>query len=72
MKRIISSLFLCLLMFGLQAHIGSPGVIFEGKLGKYQIMANVEPPEVIPGTAKITVVIQGNPENVKVFGKPVY
>jgi hypothetical protein len=38
-----------------KAHVGSSGVLFQGMAGPYKVMVNVEPPDVIPGTAKITV-----------------
>ena len=42
------------------AHIGSAGVVHEGKAGKYQVQVYVEPPDVIPGTAKVSVMVDGN------------
>jgi hypothetical protein len=41
------------------AHIGSPGVVMQGKAGAYQLTVNVMPPDVIPGVAKVTVFVQG-------------
>jgi hypothetical protein len=42
------------------AHIGSAGVVHEGKAGNYSIQVYVEPPDVIPGTAKVSVMVDGN------------
>ncbi|CAH0996433.1 hypothetical protein EMA8858_02565 [Emticicia aquatica] len=42
------------------AHIGSAGVVHEGKAGNYQVQVYVEPPDVIPGTAKVSVMVDGN------------
>lgn len=73
MKKIILITFsLLAISFALTAHIGSPGVIFEGMLGPYRIMANITPPEVIPGTAKVSIFVDGKPENLQLSGKPVY
>ena len=42
------------------AHIGSSGVVQEGTAGPYKVQVFVEPPDVIPGTAKVTVMADGN------------
>lgn len=53
------------------AHIGSAGVVQEGKAGKYQIQVYVEPPDVIPGVAKVSVSVDGTDiESVKL--SPIY
>lgn len=60
MKKIFFLIVICFL--GIQtsfAHIGSPGVVMQGKAGPYNLMVNVEPPDVIPGVAKVTVYMQG-------------
>lgn len=54
-----------------QSHVGSPGVVFEGKIGRHQVMVSINPPSVIPGTAFITVITDGN-EKLSVSAKPVY
>ena len=41
------------------AHIGSAGVVQEGKAGNYQIQVYIEPPDVIPGVAKVSVSVDG-------------
>lgn len=53
------------------AHIGSAGVVHEGKAGNYQIQVYVEPPDVIPGTAKITVLTDGTDVR-KISAKPIF
>jgi hypothetical protein len=53
-------------------HVGSPGVIYEGLLGPYRILANINPPEVVPGTATVTVIIPDNPEGITLESRPVY
>jgi hypothetical protein len=55
--KIILPLFAPFLAF---AHIGSAGVVQEGKAGNYQVQVYVEPPDVIPGTAKISVMVDGS------------
>lgn len=55
----------------LYAHVGSPGVIFQGKVGPYTIMVNVNPPDVIPGTATTSVYID-NQQVYHVYIQPVY
>jgi len=53
------------------AHVGSPGVIFQGKAGPYTIMVNVNPPDVIPGTATASVYIDNQLVD-HVYIQPVY
>ncbi|WP_234735779.1 hypothetical protein [Tellurirhabdus bombi] len=53
------------------AHVGSPGVIVQKQAGKYQVMVSVEPPDVVPGTAKITVFVeQGKATSIQ--ARPIY
>ena len=53
------------------AHIGSAGVVQEGKAGNYQIQVYIEPPDVIPGVAKVLVSVDGTDiEKVKL--SPIY
>lgn len=42
------------------AHIGSAGVVWEGTAGNYKVQVYVEPPDVIPGTAKVSVSVDGS------------
>jgi hypothetical protein len=53
------------------AHVGSPGVIYQGKAGPYSIMVNVNPPDVIPGTATTSVYID-NQQVSHIYIQPVY
>jgi hypothetical protein len=41
------------------AHIGSSGIVQEGKAGNYSVQVYIEPPDVIPGTAKVSVSVDG-------------
>jgi hypothetical protein len=61
-------LFISTLTF---AHVGSPGVIYQGKAGPYTIMVNINPPDVIPGTATASVYID-NQLVSHVYMQPVY
>lgn len=72
MKRIIALLLVSLSLINqVNAHIGSAGVVQEGKAGNYQIQVYVEPPDVIPGVAKVSVSVDGTDiESVKL--SPIY
>lgn len=53
------------------AHVGSPGVIMQRTAGKYRVMIRINPPDVIPGTAAVTVwVEQGRVRTVQ--ARPIY
>lgn len=54
-----------------RAHIGSPGVTFEGQAGPYAVLVLVTPPDVIPGTARVDVYINAKGVTA-VWAKPVY
>ncbi|MGI4729329.1 MAG: hypothetical protein ACRYGB_12210, partial [Janthinobacterium lividum] len=73
MKFLKSILMLMLLFIGTKtfAHVGSPGVVYEGKAGPYTIMVNIMPPDVIPGTATVSVYIEN--QSIKTVSvQPVY
>ena len=56
---------------GVRGHVGSAGVVHEGKAGNYSVQVYVEPPDVIPGTAKVSVMVDGNDiKSVKM--SPIY
>jgi hypothetical protein len=72
----MKKIFLILIVFiaaitNAGAHVGSPGVVMQGKAGPYNLMVNVEPPDVIPGLAKVTVYIQGE-SITKAFARAIY
>jgi hypothetical protein len=54
-KKITLFILLVVLPLAAGSHIGSPGVSFEGKAGAYDVMALINPPDVIPGTALVDV-----------------
>ena len=72
MKKRILLPFLILLWCTASSHIGSPGVIYEGLLGPYRILANIIPAEVVPGIARVTIILPENPENITLEVRPVY
>jgi len=71
MKRTAIILLLILWMKGGHAHVGSPDVAMEGVAGPYHLLVSIRPPDVIPGTAKVTVYLQ-SPADVVVTTQPVY
>ncbi|HEY9046383.1 MAG TPA: hypothetical protein VIN08_10830 [Ohtaekwangia sp.] len=71
MKKLLSITLLSCLSWLAHAHIGSPGVTFEGKAGAYAVMVLITPPDVIPGTATVDVYTQTN--GIHAIGvKPAY
>jgi hypothetical protein len=53
------------------AHVGSSGVIVQKQAGKYQLLIQVSPPDVVPGTAKVTVFVeQGRVSSIG--ARPIY
>lgn len=53
------------------SHVGSSGVVYEGKAGNYPVQVFVQPPDVIPGTAQVTVLVgQGSVQSIDL--KPIY
>lgn len=59
MKTTLIPILLIFSIFTTHAHVGSAGVVFEGQAGKYALQVYVQPPDVIPGTAKVTVLADG-------------
>ncbi|MCA6077967.1 hypothetical protein [Fulvivirga sedimenti] len=69
-KRIV--LTICLLLSANSfAHVGSPGVVYEGKAGPYQLMVSISPPDVIPGTANIQIYVENGVVD-EIWVKPIY
>ena len=40
------------------AHVGSSGVVVQKQAGKYRLLISVQPPDVVPGTAKVVVFVE--------------
>ncbi|WP_245189337.1 hypothetical protein [Lunatimonas salinarum] len=73
MKKFWYSSLVWLLIFFLNSgHVGSPGVVYEGLLGNHRMLAHIEPPDVIPGIALVTVILPENPSGISLEAKPVY
>ncbi|MEO1652155.1 MAG: hypothetical protein AAFU64_01315 [Bacteroidota bacterium] len=47
--------FLAIISVFSTSHIGSPGIVFQGSAGPYEILASIRPPDVVPGTAQVSV-----------------
>ncbi|GAB4008032.1 hypothetical protein GCM10028808_13210 [Spirosoma migulaei] len=53
------------------AHVGSSGVIVQKQVGKYQLLISIKPPDVVPGTAMVTVFVeQGRVSSIG--ARPIY
>ncbi|GAB3937090.1 hypothetical protein [Mucilaginibacter myungsuensis] len=72
MKKLTTSLILLLIFLTTSAHVGSPGVTFEGTAGPYKAIINITPPDVIPGTATVTVYLEDAPKGLQVSARPIY
>ncbi|MHA4809142.1 hypothetical protein ACX0G9_13595 [Flavitalea flava] len=70
-KQLILFIVALLPVYGLYAHVGSPGVSMEGTAGPYHLLVMINPPDVIPGTATITVFVQNGPAT-SVSVQPIY
>ena len=71
MKKLLNLLFLTVLGHLAHAHVGSTGVQMQGQAGPYKILVNIQPPDVIPGTARVTVFVEnGNVTSVE--ARPIY
>lgn len=53
------------------AHIGSSGVIVQKQAGKYHLLISVQPPDVVPGTARVTVFVEAG-RATSVQTRPIY
>jgi hypothetical protein len=53
------------------AHVGSPDVAMEAMAGPYRLLVSVKPPDVIPGTATITVFTETGGVT-SISGNPIY
>ena len=53
-----------------RAHVGSPDVFFEGHAGPYTVLVQVQPPDVVPGTARVSVSTDADVTGVSL--RPLY
>lgn len=72
MKRFIFCLALLFIACSSYAHVGSPGITFEGNAGPYKVIVSINPPDVIPGTAQVSVFLEESAKDITVNAKPVY
>jgi hypothetical protein len=56
----LALIVLTLLPYPALAHVGSPTVYFEGQAGPYPVHVIIQPAEVIPGLAEISVRVEGH------------
>ncbi|ACT94157.1 hypothetical protein [Dyadobacter fermentans] len=71
MKKYISLILFALLSIASHAHVGSAGVQMQAQAGAYKVLVSITPPDVIPGTAQVSVFIE-NGEARKVTVRPIY
>lgn len=71
MKKYILLLLLALTGIASHAHVGSAGVQMQAQAGAYKVLVSVTPPDVIPGTAQVSVYIE-NGEAQTVSVRPIY
>lgn len=64
-------LLLALWLNPAQGHVGSDGVVYEGTAGPYRVLVSIQPPDVIPGTARVSVRVEGTGVQ-RVMLKPIY
>jgi hypothetical protein len=53
------------------AHVGSPGVVYQDQAGPYRVLVSINPPDVIPGTAQVSVFVEGG-GITKVTARPIF
>ncbi|GAB4037096.1 hypothetical protein [Spirosoma jeollabukense] len=71
--KLVAYLLSLLLTYSLTttAHIGSAGIVVQKQAGKYQLLISIKPPDVVPGTASITVFVEQG--SVTTIGaRPIY
>ena len=71
MKKLIYFLLLLTGSHISSAHVGSSGVQMQGQAGPYKVLVSIQPPDVIPGTANVSVFIESGQAG-KVFARPIY
>lgn len=71
MKSVFFSLCFFFLSSSNYAHIGSPDIFYEGDAGPYKLQVSIQPPDVVPGTAKIQVQVL-NDRITKISLQPIY
>ncbi len=72
MKKLLTLPLLLLVFLLNTAHVGSPGVIYEGLIGPHRMLVHILPPDVIPGIATVSVILPDNPSISQIEARPVY
>jgi hypothetical protein len=72
MKKLLTIPLLLLAFLLNTAHVGSPGVIYEGLIGPHRMLVHILPPDVIPGIATVSVILPDNPSISQIEARPVY
>jgi len=55
MNYFVTFFFLLLVGLRAEAHIGSPDILYEGNAGPYPVLITIQPPDVVPGIARIFI-----------------
>jgi hypothetical protein len=71
LKIVFPILSLVLTIGTSSAHVGSSGVQMQGQAGPYKVLVSIQPPDVIPGTASVTIFIEDGIAT-KVQARPIY
>lgn len=71
MKKTLLIFLLLFMSIASYSHVGSAGVQMQAQAGPYKVLVSIVPPDVIPGTAQITVFIE-NGAAKRVAIRPVY
>ena len=71
MKKYLYLILLLLQSVASYAHVGSAGVQMQAQAGSYKVLVSITPPDVIPGTAQVSVFIEYG-EARKVSVRPIY
>ncbi|GAL86228.1 hypothetical protein MYP_3457 [Sporocytophaga myxococcoides] len=53
------------------AHLGSPDIIYQGNAGPYPVLITIQPPDVVPGIAKV-LVDAGSEKISRIKIQPIY
>jgi hypothetical protein len=70
-RALILAIVIALCSTTARAHVGSPDVFYDGKIGPYPARVTIRMPNVVPGRAEITVRVQSS-EPVDTSFLPVY
>lgn len=65
------TLILALICLQSHAHVGSPDIVYQGNAGPYPVLITIQPPDVVPGIAKI-LIDAGNEKINRIKIQPVY